>query len=353
MPAELKTSDFDFDLPQELIAQEPLEDRTAARMMVVNRESGEIQHMTVGDLPLLLRHGDVLVLNDTRVIPARVFGHKEGSGGKVELLLLEETGKNIWESLCGSSRRPKPGAKLVLAGGSIVATVLEWGRSGKMTLSVQSDRPLLDILDSDGVPPLPPYIKRKGPRDPAALQHDREFYQTVYARVPGAVAAPTAGLHFNELLLASLRTRGIDQVSVTLHVGMGTFKPVSAESVVDHVMESERYDVSQETANRINEARRQGGRILAVGSTVLRTLETVADEKGRVIAGSGRTQLFIYPPYHVRSVDIMLTNFHLPRSTLLMMISSLAGSELVKRAYQEAVRERYRFYSYGDCMLIL
>lgn len=353
MPAELKTSDFDFDLPQELIAQEPLEDRTAARMMVVNRASGELQHMTVGDLALFLRRGDVMVLNDTRVIPARVFGHKEGTGGKVELLLLEETEKNVWESLCGSSRRPKPGAKLILAGGRIVATVLDWGRSGKMTLFVQSDLPLLDILDSDGVPPLPPYIKRKGTREPTALQHDREYYQTVYARVPGAVAAPTAGLHFNELLLNSLRTRGIDQVSVTLHVGMGTFKPVSAESIVDHVMESERYVVSQETANRINEARRLGGRILAVGSTVLRTLETVADDKGRVIAGSGRTQIFIYPPYHVRSVNIMLTNFHLPRSTLLMMISSLAGSELVKRAYQEAVRERYRFYSYGDCMLIL
>jgi len=353
MTTDLKTADFDFELPLELIAQNPLEDRPAARMMVVTRSTGEFQHVTVRDLPLYLQAGDLMVTNDTRVIPARIFGNKEGSGGKVELLFLEETAPNEWEALCGSSRRPKPGTRIILAGGLVMATVLAWGNTGKLTLLIQSDAPLLEILDAAGIPPLPPYIKRKGPRAPDAVQHDREFYQTVYARVPGAVAAPTAGLHFDESLLTALKDQGVDHVSVTLHVGMGTFKPVSVESVVEHVMEPERYEISRATAERINSTRRQGGRILAVGSTVLRTLETVADEFGCVAAGSGRTQIFIYPPRHVRSVDFMLTNFHLPRSTLLMMISALAGTELVKRAYLEAVREGYRFYSYGDCMLIL
>jgi S-adenosylmethionine:tRNA ribosyltransferase-isomerase len=222
-----------------------------------------------------------------------------------------------------------------------------------MTLRLQSDSQLLDVLDEVGVPPLPPYIKRKGPQPQDAVQHDREFYQTVYARSPGAVAAPTAGLHFDEDILAKLKSAGVDNVNVTLHVGMGTFKPVSSESVAEHIMEAERYEISSSTAERINKARRQGGRILAVGSTVLRTLETSMDESGQIMPGSGRTRIFIYPPYHIRSADYMLTNFHLPRSTLLMMISALAGTDLVKRAYQEAVREGYRFYSYGDCMLIL
>lgn len=353
MTNDLKTSDFEFELPPERIAQEPLEDRGAARMMVVCRTSGELSHTTVRELPRYLKAGDIMVLNDTRVIPARVFGHKEGSGGKVEILLLEQTGGSEWEALCGSSRRPRPGTRLILAGGRMIATVLGWGSAGKMTITLQSDAPVLDVLESAGIPPLPPYIKRKGPRAPDAIQHDRDFYQTVYARVPGAVAAPTAGLHFDDALLENLKDKGVDRVSVTLHVGMGTFKPVSTESIADHIMEPERYEVPEATANRINDARQRGGRILAVGSTVVRTLEAVADDKGLVSPGTGRTRIFIHPPMRVRSIDMMLTNFHLPRSTLLMMISALAGNVLVKRAYEEAIREQYRFYSYGDCMLIL
>ncbi len=349
----LKTSDFEFELPPERIAQEPLADRGAARMMVVNRASKDLMHTRVRELPLYLQAGDVMVLNDTRVIPARLFGHKEGSGGKVELLLLEETGDNVWEALCGSSRRPRPGTRLILAEGRMLGTVMGWGPTGKMTIALQSDAPILEVLESAGIPPLPPYIKRKGLRTPAAVQHDRDFYQTVYARVPGAVAAPTAGLHFDDALLADLRNRGVERVHVTLHVGMGTFKPVSAESIADHVMEPERYEVPAETAIKINDARRRGRRILAVGSTVVRTLETVADDRGVVTPGLGRTRIFIHPPMNVRSVDMMLTNFHLPRSTLLMMISAMAGDLLVKRAYAEAIREQYRFYSYGDCMLIV
>jgi len=353
MTADLKTSDFDFDLPPDLIAQEPLEDRAAARMMVVSRATGDFRHVTVKDLPLFLRAGDLMVTNDTRVIPARVFGHKEGSGGKVELLFLEETAPNEWEALCGSSRRPKPGARIILAAGRAVATVLGWGNTGKLTLSIQSDVPMLELLDAAGIPPLPPYIKRKGLRPPEAIQHDRDFYQTVYARVSGAVAAPTAGLHFDEPLLSALKEKGVGHVSVTLHVGMGTFKPVSADSISDHIMEPERYEVAATTAARINETRLHGGRILAVGSTVVRTLESVVDAVGAVVPGAGRTRIFIHPPHRIRSVDMMLTNFHLPRSTLFMMISALAGTDLVKRAYRDAIRRCYRFYSYGDCMLIL
>lgn len=353
MTTDLKTSDFDFDLPAELIAQEPLENRSAARMMVVDRATGKSQHASVRELPRFMRPGDVMVINDTRVIPARIFGHKEGSGGKVELLLLEETGVGEWETLCASSRRPKPGSRLIMAEGRLMATVLRWGTTGKMTISMHSDIPVLEVLESAGVPPLPPYIKRKGIRPAEAIQRDREFYQTIYARVPGAVAAPTAGLHFDEQLLAALKDKGVDRVSVTLHVGMGTFRPVSAQSISDHVMEPERYEVTRDTAAKINEARHNKGRILAVGSTVVRTLESVVDESGRVVQGSGRTGIFIHPPHHCRAIDMMLTNFHLPRSTLLMMISAFAGVALVKHAYDEAIRERYRFYSYGDCMLIV
>lgn len=348
-----KTVAYDFELPPELIAQEPREDREDARMMVVDRSSGSLSHHKVRDLPAFLRSGDCLVLNDTRVIPARIYGHKERTGGGVELLLLEDMGDGEWEALCGSSRRPKIGGHLEMAGGRIQATVTGWREGGGIKVRLQSDRPILDVLEEVGLPPLPPYIKR--PHAPAAdvLERDRLYYQTVYARVPGAVAAPTAGLHLTESLLAQLAGAGVGHTSVTLHVGMGTFKPVKTELVTEHRMEAERFVVSPETAQVVAKTKAAGGRIVAVGSTSVRTLESAAGEDGSLQPGSGRTGIFIYPPYQFKVVDVMLTNFHLPRSTLIMMVSALAGSDLIRRAYAEAVQERYRFYSYGDCMLIL
>lgn len=349
----LKTSEFDYELPPELIAQEPLEDRAAARMMVVNRRENSIVHARVSDLPAYLRSGDLLVVNDTRVIPARIFGKKAGTGGRVELLLLEEVANGEWEALSGSSRRPKAGTELIMAEGRIMALVTGWKSGGRVTVTLRSDRPLIEVLDEVGVPPLPPYIKRAREQSPGAIQHDREFYQTVYARVPGAVAAPTAGLHLTPGLLDQLMAQGINRAMVTLHVGMGTFKQVTAEDVTEHKMEPERFSVPEETAAAINRTRAAGGRIVAVGSTSVRTLEHSADETGLVRAGEGRTGIFIHSPYQFRVVDVLLTNFHLPRSTLVMMVSALAGQALIRRAYDEAIRERYRFYSYGDCMLIL
>lgn len=347
----MKTSDFDYRLPPELIAQHPLADRTAARMMVLDRARQTLTHSHVRDLPGLLRPGDLLVVNDTRVIPARLLGVKAGTGGKVELLLLEDLGAGRWEALCGASRRPRPGARLIMAGGRITATVASWEPDGRVTVDLASDRPLLEVLNDAGLTPLPPYIRRdySGGDRP----EDRRDYQTVYAREPGAVAAPTAGLHLTDALLAELAARGIHRVTVTLHVGLGTFRPVDAEDVDDHRMESERYVVPEATADAIAATRASGGRVVAVGSTVVRTLESVAARHGAVRAASGRTDLFIRGDYPFKAVDAMLTNFHLPRSTLLMMVSSLAGREFVRRAYEEAVARQYRFYSFGDCMLIL
>lgn len=348
------TDEFDFELPTELIAQQPLEERTAARMMVVDRATGSISHSMVSELPVLLRQGDLLVLNDTRVIPARVFGRKAVSGGKVELLFLEELQEGVWSALCGAGRRPPIGTRLILADGHIIVWVTGWDSSGRVTVRIEGDFPLLERLALHGVPPLPPYIKRKGMAASDAARHDdRNAYQTVYARVPGAVAAPTAGLHFTTSLLSELEGKGIRHAAVTLHVGMGTFKPVNSQYVQQHIMESERYDIPLETASAINRARDARQRIVAVGSTVVRTLESAANPDGRISPSSGRTQLFIHPPYSFRVIDVMLTNFHLPRSTLLMMVSALAGADLVRTAYQEAIRHRYRFYSYGDCMLII
>jgi len=349
----LLTACYDYDLPPELIAQEPLSDRTAARMLVLDRSRRTWEHSCVRELPRFLRPGDLMVLNDTRVIPARLFGRKAETGGKVELLLLEELASGEWMALCGSSRRPGIGTKLILADGRMRALVTGWESGGRVTIRPEAEERRTFPALPEGVPPLPPYIRRKGARAPGTEQRDREYYQTVYARVPGAVAAPTAGLHLTDDLLLALATRGIPHAMLTLHVGIGTFKPVSADRIPDHVMEPERYDMPTDTAERINGCRSAGGRIVAVGSTVVRTLESAADEHGRITASTGRTALFIHPPYAFRAVDVMLTNFHLPRSTLLMMVSALAGAELIRNAYAEAIRERYRFYSYGDCMLIL
>lgn len=349
----LKTSDFEFELPPGLIAQEPKEDRESARMMVVDRAAGTLTHHFVRDLPQFLKPADCLVLNDTRVIPARIFGKKEGTGGKVELLLLEELPDGQWEALCGSSRRPKPGMRLILAGGLILGDVTGWREGGGILIRLHSERPVIEVLEEVGLPPLPPYIKRPDAPASDVVQRDRAFYQTVYARAPGAIAAPTAGLHLTESLLGKLDQQGVSRATVTLHVGMGTFKPVSADVVTDHVMEAERYEVTPETAAVIARARAKGGRVVAVGSTSVRTLETSAGDDGVIHAGSGRTRIFIYPPYRFKVVDAMLTNFHLPRSTLIMMVSAFAGADLIREAYAEAVREKYLFYSYGDCMLIV
>ena len=349
----MQTSDFDFALPPDLIAQAPAAQRDAARLFVVHRSSGTFEHRYFTELPALLCAGDLLVLNDTRVLQARLFGRKP-SGGKIELLLLEELASGEWAALLRTgSKRPQPGAVLALADGSAHATLLTAGEQGRVTLRITSPLPILDLLERYGHPPLPPYIQRSAISDQQSAE-DRKRYQTVFARAPGAVAAPTAGLHFTPELFHTLESQGIHRTFITLHVGLGTFRPVTTTRAEDHHMEAERYTISEETASRITVTRQAGGRIIAVGSTSTRTLETVAAEHdGQIVAAAGRTNLFILPSYHFRAVDALITNFHLPRSTLLMMVSAFAGRDLILRAYAEAIRERYRFYSYGDAMLIL
>lgn len=341
----MRTQDFDYELPAELIAQEPAERRDEARLLVVERRTGALHHRRVRDVPEFLRAGDLLVANNTRVIPARVFGTKP-TGGKVEILFLEERSPGTWEVLMHASRRPKIGDAIRL-GPDASAILLEDGEKGRAILRVEGAA-VPALLDRIGVPPLPPYIHR-----PARTGLDDRRYQTVYAEQPGAVAAPTAGLHFTPELLARLDAAGIPMVCLTLHVGIGTFRPVSADNVEEHRMESERYEVPERTARAIGEARARGGRIFAVGTTTVRTLEAVAAERGGVVPCSGRTDIFIRPPYEFRAVDALLTNFHLPRSTLLMLVCAFAGRDLVLRAYREAVEQGYRFYSYGDCMLLV
>lgn len=349
----MKTSEFDFDLPAELVAQEPRLDRESARMLVVNRATGTLEHYAIRDLPAFLKADDLLVLNDTRVIPARIYGHKTGTGGRVELLLLEDLNDGLWHALCGSSRRPHIGTHLSMADGKILAEVMDWNEGGGIKVHLHCDRPVLEVLEEVGIPPLPPYIKRPKVPETATLARDRVYYQTVYARAPGAVAAPTAGLHITESLLQRLSAQGVAHAAVTLHVGMGTFKPVKTELVADHQMEAERYEVTSETAQAISQTKLRKGRVVAVGSTVVRTLETVATGVGTISPGTGRTRIFITPPYPFKLVDAMLTNFHLPKSTLIMMVCALAGKELIRHAYAEAIKEKYLFYSYGDSMLIV
>ncbi len=344
----MKTDLFNYDLPPELIAQHPPERRELARMMVLHRDSGLIEHKTIIDIVDYLHAPDVLVLNNTKVIPARIFGHKAASGGKVELLLLDEAAPGEWKVLMKTSRRPKVGDGLILCSGKAKATMLYDGEQGKAVLKIESDRPLMKILDEEGVPPLPPYIARKE-QTLEQIAEDKNRYQTVYASEPGAAAAPTAGLHFTPDLLNTMETMGISKAELTLHVGLGTFRPVSAELITDHDMHHERYAVSATAATTISNARATGGRIVAVGSTSVRTLESLP----AIEAAEGSTNIFIYPPYEFKHVDAILTNFHLPKSTLLMMMSAFAGRDLMMKAYEVAVRCNYRFFSYGDCMLIL
>ena len=357
----MDTADFDYDLPPELIAQRPLAERSASRMMVVDRRNGQIEHRRFTDFPGYAEPGDVLVLNDTRVIPARLLGQREETGGRVELLLLEELPAGnggdaesapLWTAMVRASRPARVGHRLRLAGGRVSARIAQVQSGGRVAVELHSDGPLPDVLAEAGLAPVPPYIRRTGEEDELA-RLDAERYQTVYAREPGAVAAPTAGLHFTPGILQQLADSGVGVAHVTLHVGPGTFRPVKADRVEEHEMESERYELGPSCAAAVNAARAAGGRTLAVGSTSVRTLETVAAERGRVEPARGRSSLFIHPPYEFSVVDRMLTNFHLPRSTLLMMVSALATRELILEAYRVAVAERYRFYSYGDCMLIV
>lgn len=345
----MKTADFDYELPTGLIAQHPPASRTDSRMMIVYRSRDAIENAGFRDLPSVLRPGDLLVVNDTRVIPARLHGVKEQSRGRAEVFLLEEVEPGKWSALCRTSGRVRPGLSFSLAGGRVTATVLEVRAGGEVVVGIASSAPVLEVLESDGETPLPPYIKRPNGPDP----EDKGRYQTVYARNPGAVAAPTAGLHFTRELLAQLAGQGILVANVTLHVGAGTFKPVKSTLVEDHVMDFERYSVPAETAELIAKTRDGGGRVIAVGTTTVRALESAAMRSGKVEPIEGRTNLFIRPPFRFRAVDAVLTNFHLPQSTLLMMICAFAGQDLTLRAYREAVAGKYRFYSYGDCMIVL
>ncbi len=357
----MRTDAFFFELPPDRIAQQPPAERGASRLLVLDRRTGSLADTTVGALGGYLRPGDLLVVNDTRVIPARLFAAWDDTGGQLELLLLEETAPGAWEAFHRSRRRLVPGLAFTSRGGTLRGVVEGLGEDGRARVRFAA-ADVLPRLETEGVPPVPPYIRRRR-EDAAAAAADRERYQTVYAHAPGAVAAPTAGLHFTPALLAALERQGVGRAAVTLHVGPGTFKPVKTEFVADHTMEAERYVVPAETAARVAAVRAAGGRIVAVGSTTVRTLETVAAEHGEVVAAEGRSALFIRPPYRFRVVDAILTNFHLPGSTLLMMMSAfvgaaapggppLAGRDRLLAAYAEAIRLGYRFYSYGDAMFI-
>ena len=340
----MKTSDFYYDLPQELIAQTPLERRDGSRLMVLDRERGEITHRHFYDLPEYLHPGDTLVLNDSRVLPARLYGHRVPTGGAVELLLLKDQGDGKWECLARPGRKLKPGAEVSFGDGELTATIAEDLQEGKKLVQFHYEGIFLEILERLGKMPLPPYIKEE-------LQNG-ERYQTVYSKVTGSAAAPTAGLHFTKELLQKIQDMGVSIAYVTLHVGLGTFRPVSAEEVTDHHMHSEFCMISKETAELLNETHRRGGRIICVGTTSCRTLESFAKEDGTFEESSGWTEIFIYPGYRFKAMDALVTNFHLPESTLVMLVSAFAGREHILNAYNTAVQERYRFFSFGDAMLI-
>ncbi len=340
----MTTKDFYYELPQELIAQTPLDDRTASKMMVLGRETGEISHMHFYDVLQYLKKGDCLVMNNTRVIPARLYGVKEGSGGKIEFLLLKRLELDKWEVILKPGKKARIGSRFEFGGGLLKAEVLEVIEDGNRIVRFEYDGVWEELLDKLGEMPLPPYIKEK--------LTDRERYQTVYSKIEGSAAAPTAGLHFTNELIGKIKDMGVEIVYLTLHVGLGTFRPVSVENVEEHLMHSEYYQIDKDAADKINKTRENGGRIIAVGTTSVRTLETVADENGKLCATSGDTSIFIYPGYKFKAVDGLITNFHLPESTLLMLVSAFAGQESVFNAYKTAVEEKYRFFSFGDAMFI-
>ncbi len=343
----LSKKDYYYDLPPELIAQDPLKDRSASRLMVLGREDGSISHRHFTDVKEYLKPGDCLVLNNTRVIPARLYGVKEGTGAGIEVLLLKRMEANSWECLVKPGKKAREGCRIVFGDGLLSAVVTDIADEGNRRIRFEYEGIFEEILDKLGEMPLPPYITHKLPRE------DRERYQTVYSKIEGSAAAPTAGLHFTDKLLDEIRDMGVKTEFVTLHVGLGTFRPVKADNILDHHMHSEYCEISEETAGSINACRAAGGRIICVGTTSVRTLESLSSDDGIVNAGSRDTDIFIYPGYTFKAVDGLITNFHLPESTLLMLVSAFAGREHVLAAYEEAIKEKYRFFSFGDAMLLI
>lgn len=344
MTQNLQKSDFYFDLPEELIAQDPLEDRSSSRLLVLDKETGETSHHIFKEVINYLNPGDCLVLNNTKVIPARLIGHKEDTGAAIEVLLLKRKENDIWETLVKPGKKCKPGTKIVFGEGLLHATVLETVEDGNRLIQFSYEGIFEEILDKLGEMPLPPYITHK--------LKDKNRYQTVYAKYEGSAAAPTAGLHFTKELLQQIEEKGIDIAYVTLHVGLGTFRPVKVDNILEHHMHSEFYQVTREAADKINKAKKEGHRVICVGTTSCRTVESAADENGMVNTGCDNTEIFIYPGYKFKVLDALITNFHLPESTLVMLVSALAGREHILNAYEEAIREKYRFFSFGDAMLI-
>lgn len=338
----MKTKDFYYDLPKELIAQHPEEKRDHSRLLVLDKKTGEMEHKHFYDIKDYLKKGDLLVLNDTKVMPARIYGHREGKEEKIEFLLLNHKG-DIWECLSKPGKKAKLGTKIIFSD-KLSAVVVDISDDGSRFLKFEYEGIFEEILDELGEMPLPPYITEK--------LEDKNRYQTVYAREEGSAAAPTAGLHFTKELLQELSDMGVEICYITLHVGLGTFRPVKVENVDEHEMHSEFYVMTKEVADKINAAKERGSRVIAVGTTSVRTVESIADENGRVCEKSGFTNIFIYPPYKFKCIDALITNFHLPESTLLMLVSSLSSREIILKAYEEAVKERYRFFSFGDAMFI-
>lgn len=340
----MDVKDFDYDLPEELIAQDPLEDRSSSRLMVLDKKTGEVSHHIFKEIIKYLRPGDCLVLNNTKVIPARLYGVKEGTMAKIEILLLKRKQNDVWETLVKPGKKAKPGTKIIFGDGILTGEVIDVVDDGNRLIQFSYDGIFEEILDKLGQMPLPPYITHQ--------LKDKNRYQTVYAKYDGSAAAPTAGLHFTKELLNEVKEKGVDIAEVTLHVGLGTFRPVKVDNVLDHHMHSEFYMVSQEAADKINNAKKNGGRIISVGTTSTRTLESAADENGMLHECSGWTDIFIYPGYKFKVIDCLITNFHLPQSTLVMLVSALAGREHILSAYKKAVEEKYRFFSFGDAMFI-
>ncbi|MGI5875716.1 MAG: tRNA preQ1(34) S-adenosylmethionine ribosyltransferase-isomerase QueA [Dethiobacteria bacterium] len=340
----MRTEEFDYDLPPELIAQEPLVERDSSRMLVLNRSTKEMEHSVFKNFASYLYKGDLLVLNNTRVFPARLRGRRKDTGGKVELLLLRSLEDTLWEVLSSPGKRTRPGITLTFGEGELEADILQTTTSGGRIVRFRSAIPFRVLLQKLGEVPLPPYIKKE--------LEGRERYQTVYSQAEGSAAAPTAGLHFTPRVFKELEQKGVDKVFLTLHIGLGTFRPVRSTFVTDHVMHEEFFELSAVAAEKINCTRKKGGRIIAVGTTCCRVLESQSNEKGWVQEGQGKTALFIYPGYRFKTVDALLTNFHLPRSSLLMLTCAFAGKDFTLRAYNEALQQRYRFYSFGDCMFI-
>ncbi len=341
----MKRTDFYYELPEELIAQDPLEDRSSSRLLVLDRKSGAVSHHVFREITEYLKEGDCLVINDTKVIPARLIGSKIGTDAKIEVLLLKRKENNIWETLVKPGKKMNPGAKISFGDGLLTGEVIDIVEEGNRLIRFSFEGIFEEILDQLGQMPLPPYITHQ-------LQ-DKNRYQTVYAKHTGSAAAPTAGLHFTPELLRAIEERGIEIAKVTLHVGLGTFRPVKVDEITDHHMHSEFYQIDEEAAKKINRAKATGNRVICVGTTSCRTIESAADESGHLKAKSGWTDIFIYPGYEFRALDGLITNFHLPESTLIMLVSALAGRENVLAAYEEAVKERYRFFSFGDAMLVI